>query len=325
MVPHKKPENPEQVAFDVAQEKRRLAYHFNKRGIPNKEKDKLLIATWNLTNFGAQDRMAEHLEIMAYIIGQFDVIAVQEIADDLSQFNELMEFLNKRGNYKASFSDIAGNQERLAFVYNASKVKQVGLVAELAMRGYEQRRITIEVGKEKVEEEFEGFNRNPYMMTFQANDFEFTLVNVHLYWSDTRVRQLETKALSRWAKNRSVKGKRFLPSEDIMLLGDFNMPAIKEGDRFYDEIKDNGLVAPLHDTEYIGSNLAGDKSYDQLFFFPKHTEEDFTHGKIGVYDFDNVVFRDLWKSDQSAKKEYFFQYIRYYIADHRPLWAQFDI
>lgn len=325
MVSHNKPKNPEKFEFDVAQEKRRLAYHFNKRGIPNKEKDKLLIATWNLTNFGAQERTSRHLEIMAYIISQFDVIAVQEIADDLSQFNELMTFLNKRGNYEASFTDIAGNYERLGFVYNANKVQQVGLVAELAMRGNEQKKISIKVGDEEESIAFDGFNRNPYMMTFRANEFEFTLVNVHLYWTDTRIRQLETKALSKWAKSRSAKGKVFLPAEDIMLLGDFNMPAIKDGDKFYDEMTSNGLVAPLHDTEYIGSNLAGDKSYDQLFFFPKHTNEDFTKGKVGVYDFDNVVFRELWKSDKSPKKEYFFQYIRYFMADHRPLWAQFDI
>ena len=322
MIPHKKPEDIG-FTFDVASEKRKMAYHFNKRGIPNKEKDKLLIATWNLTNFGEQERTPEHLELMAYVMSQFDVIAVQEIADDLTQFNELMGYM--KGNFKASFSDIAGNKERLGFVYNASKVEQVGLVAELAMRGYEQRRITIEVGDEKEEEEFGGFNRNPYMMTFKANDFQFTLVNVHLYWSDTRVRLLETKALSNWAKKRSEEKIVCLPSQDIMLLGDFNMPKLVEGDKYYDEVTTNGLVAPLHDTEYIGSNLAGDKSYDQLFFFPQHTGEDFTQGKIGVYDFDNVVFRDLWKSDSTHKKQYFFSYIRFYMADHRPLWAQFDI
>lgn len=322
MIPHKEPKDIS-FTFDPAKEKRRMAYHFNKRGIPNKQNDKLLIATWNLTNFGAQKRTSEHLKLMAYILSQFDVIAVQEIADDLSQFNELMSYM--KGNYKTSFSDIAGNSERLGFVYNASKVKQVGLVAELAMRGYEQRRITIEVGDEKETEEFSGFNRNPYMMTFKANNFQFTLVNVHLYWSDTRVRLLETKALSNWARKRSAKDIEFLPSQDIMLLGDFNMPQLDERDKYYKEIKANGLTAPLHDTEYIGSNLAGDKSYDQLFFFPQHTGEDFTQGKIGVYDFDNVVFRDLWKSDTSHKKQYFFSYIRYYMADHRPLWAQFDI
>ena len=322
MVSHEKP-NDTGFIFNISTEKRRLTYHFKKRGVPSKEKNKILVATWNLTNFGMQERTSAHIEIMAHILSRFDVIAIQEVADDLTQLNELLGYMD--GNYKAIFTDVAGNYERLGYLYNASKLEKRGLVAELAMRSSERRRITIEVGEEKEEMDFEGFNRNPYMATFVAGNFEFTLVNVHLYWSDKRLRLLETKALSSWAKKRSKKPSSHLPSKDIMLLGDFNMPQLKEGDMYYDEIIENGLVAPLHETEYIGSNLAGDKNYDQLFFFPKHTNEDFEQGKIGVVDFDNAVFRDLWKSDNTHKKEYFFKYIRYYIADHRPLWAQFDI
>lgn len=322
MIAHDKPQE-QGFIFNPTTEKRRLTYHFNKRGIPKKSKSTVLIASWNLTNFGVQERTSEHLEIMAHVLSKFDVIAVQEVADDLTQFDELLKQMD--GNYKAVFSDIAGNYERLGFIYDATKLEKRGLVAELAMRTSQQKRITIEIGEEKEEMEFDGFNRNPYMATFKAGLFEFTLVNVHLYWSNKSLRLLEAKALSNWARKRSEKPESHLPAKDIMLLGDFNIPQIKSGDPYYDEITSNGLVAPIHETEYIGSNLAGDKNYDQLFFFPKHTNEDFNNGKIGVVDFDNAVFRDLWKSDKSSKKSYFFQYIRYYMADHRPLWAQFNI
>lgn len=251
------------------------------------------------------------------------MIAVQEVADDLTQFEELVSYMS--GNYEAIFSDIAGNYERLGYVYNATKLKRRGLIAELAMRSSERRRVTIEVGDEKEEMDFGGFNRNPYMATFMAGSFEFTLVNVHLFWSDTRVRLLETKALSTWAKKRSKKPEQYLPAKDIMLIGDFNIPKLSDDDQYYQEIKSNGLQAPIHDTEYIGSNLAGDKSYDQIFFFPSHTSDEFDEGKIGVFDFDNVLFRDLWLSSPTDKRVEFFKYIRYFIADHRPLWAQFDI
>lgn len=322
MIAHEQPKDIG-FKFNPNSEKRRLTYHFKKRGIPKKETEKVLIASWNLTNFGLQKRTNEHLEIMAHILSKFDVIAVQEVADNLEQFDLLLKAMD--GNYKAIFSDIAGNYERLGFIYDATKLKKRGLVAELAMRTSQQKRITIEVGEEREEMEFQGFNRNPYMATFTAGSFEFTLVNVHLYWSNKLLRLLEAKALSNWARKRSKKPATHLPAKDIMLLGDFNIPQIKKGDPYFDEITSNGLVAPLHETEYIGSNLAGDKNYDQLFFFPKHTNEDFSNGKIGVVDFDNAIFRNLWKSDSTHKKEYFFKYIRYYIADHRPLWAQFNI
>ncbi len=322
MVPHDPPDDSN-FLFKTSTEKRRLTYHFTKRVVPKKQHDKLLVATWNLTNFGLQKRTSEHLKIMAHVLSRFDVVAVQEVADNLTQFEELVSYMD--GNYKAIFSDIAGNYERLGYVYNATKLKKRGLIAELAMRSNERKRITIEVGEEKEEMDFEGFNRNPYMATFIAGSFEFTLVNVHLYWSDTRMRLLEAKALSTWAKKRNSKPVTHPPSKDIMLIGDFNIPSLKDTDKYYREIKANGLQAPIHDTEYIGSNLAGDKSYDQIFFFPRHTSDEFDEGKIGVFDFDNALFKELWKNDQSHNKQEFFKYIRYFIADHRPLWAQFDI
>lgn len=42
--------------------------------------------------------------------------------------------------------------------------------------------------------------------------------------------------------------------------------------------------------------------------------------RIDTFDFDNALFRHLWDPQQPAP---FFRYTRYYISDHRPLWAQF--
>ncbi len=42
--------------YDVQTEIKLLREHGQARGIPKREKGKLLIATWNIANFGAQDR-----------------------------------------------------------------------------------------------------------------------------------------------------------------------------------------------------------------------------------------------------------------------------
>jgi hypothetical protein len=39
-----------------------------------------------------------------------------------------------------------------------------------------------------------------------------------------------------------------------------------------------------------------------------------------VIDFDGAVFRDLW---QARPAKDFRAYVRYYLSDHRPLWAEF--
>ncbi len=184
MIPHKQPEKTDFV-FNVNEEKAALDLHATSREIPAKADNKLLIATWNLTNFGLQKRRMDHLKLMAHILSKFDVIAVQEVADDLRHFEKLIKYMN--GNYKALFTDIAGNYERLGYIYDADKLTKRGLIAELAMRSSERKRITIEVGDEREEMEFSGFNRNPYMATFKAGNFEFTLVNVHLYWTNKQV------------------------------------------------------------------------------------------------------------------------------------------
>lgn len=317
MIGHKEPDF--QFDFTLADELENLKKLRARRNIPEQTKDNLLIASWNLTNFGVQKRGEDHLELMADIISPFDIIAVQEIADDLGDFHKFLGLLGKK--WDMVYSDTAGNKERLAYLYRTDRVRRTGLTAELAMRGYERRRITIQVSTDDPEDEsFDGFNRNPYMVNFLAGKFECTIVNVHLYWSNMTWRRLETKALGRWAKSRVDKD--YPPNKDIILIGDFNMPKARPGDKIFDELADVGLQIPKHGTQLVGSNLAGDYDYDELAFFPKKTKSNFADN-MGVFDFDKQLFPALWDDSDRDTREKFYQYMRYYIADHRPIWAEF--
>jgi hypothetical protein len=97
------------------------------------------------------------------------------------------------------------------------------------------------------------------------------------------------------------------------------MPKAVPGDPIYKALTARGLELSDH-TAQIGSNLAGDMYYDQVAFFPGPTKTAFTNNK-GVFDFDKVVFPDLW---QASHKD-FFAYTRYYLSDHRPVWVEFRI
>lgn len=65
MQPHDKPTFS--YIVNVQQEKQHLAAHLEKpdRKIPARTNQNVLIVTWNMTNFGAQQRQAKHLQIMA--------------------------------------------------------------------------------------------------------------------------------------------------------------------------------------------------------------------------------------------------------------------
>ncbi|MCA9630275.1 MAG: hypothetical protein KC766_21540 [Myxococcales bacterium] len=55
---------------------------------PSRLDESLNIATWNIREFGRRPRRAASLHYIAEILGVFDLIAVVELRDDLSQLRE---------------------------------------------------------------------------------------------------------------------------------------------------------------------------------------------------------------------------------------------
>ncbi len=98
------------------------------------------------------------------------------------------------------------------------------------------------------------------------------------------------------------------------------MPQREPGDIIYDALTKRGLKLPAHSTS-VGSTIASDGQYDQIAFSPGATEDRFT-GRQGVFDFDQVIFSDLW-DDPARDEDDFKAYLRYYISDHRPMWLEF--
>jgi endonuclease/exonuclease/phosphatase family metal-dependent hydrolase len=285
------------------------------RDIPDKAADRLLVATWNIANLGVQDRRDKDYRLLAEIIGWFDVVALQEVNENLIGLRALSSHLSP--DYRLLFSDAGGNDERMAFIYDAGKLTVSEEIGEVAAAPSEYRYITLP----GIGQRFDGFDRNPYLASFRAGTFTFSLVNVHLYWGSESAtaqnrRSLETYAVARWADLRHRSA--FASTQDIIPLGDFNLPKAVPGDLIYDALTKRGLHLPEHSTK-IASSIASDSNYDQLAFFPGSTQDDFI--QAGVFDFDGALFAYLWKMRPAD----FLPYMRYYISDHRPLWAQFRI
>jgi endonuclease/exonuclease/phosphatase family metal-dependent hydrolase len=284
------------------------------RAVPAKAPNRVLLATWNIANLGVQHRRPQDYRLLAEIISWFDVVAIQECHDNLSGIQSIKA--NLPDAFRLLFSDASGNDERLTFLYDSTKARLLEEVGEIAPPPSEYTHITLP----GIRQRFDGFDRNPYLATFQAGSFTFSLVNVHLYYGSTKAadigrRCIETLAVARWADRR--RRSRYAFTHDILPLGDFNLPKAEPGDPVYAALTRRGLHLPEHSTK-IGSSIARDEHYDQIAFFPGETKQDFT-GRAGVIDFDGAVFRDLWQS----KPKQFSGYVRYYLSDHRPLWAEF--
>jgi endonuclease/exonuclease/phosphatase family metal-dependent hydrolase len=287
------------------------------RAIPAKAADRLLVATWNVANLGVQERREKDYLLIAEMVSWFDLVAMQEVNNDLSGLRAIHRHLPR--SFRLLFSDAAGNEERMAFIYDSDKVTLLEEVGEVAIPPSDINDIRLP----GITQAFEGFDRNPYLAGFSSDSFVYVLVNVHLYFgSESAIsmnrRRLETYAVARWADLR--RQSPYAYSRDIIALGDFNLPKAEPGDPIFEALTRRGLHLPEHSTQ-IGSTIETDSHYDQVAFFPGETQQEFT-GNLGVFDFDGALFRTLWEARTPRE---FFAYVRYYVSDHRPLWAEFRL
>ena len=286
------------------------------RQIPKSTPDNLRIATWNIANLGAQDREEIHLKIIAEIISWFDLVAVQEVNDNFTDFYSLKKILGS--DFGCMLCDASGNKERMAFLYRKSKVTVLEEVAELAIPPADFKNIKLP----GITAKFSGFDRSPFMMSFKVKNFEFCLLNVHLYFGKENDkasmdrRCLETFCVSRWAKLRSQS--KYAYTFNVFAMGDFNLPKRSDDDAVHAALVSNGLMLPEH-TSKIFSNISNDKAYDQIAFLPGLKTRILSDG---IFDFDNAVFADLFQTKTPAQ---FRSYIKYYISDHRPMWMELDM
>jgi hypothetical protein len=179
---------------------------------------------------------------------------------------------------------------------------------------------------------FNGFSRTPYLGTFHSGDLALELASVHSIFgkdSDPNAparRLAETRAIAWWCEERSEDPDSY--TKDIMALGDFNTPTDDDEQLAADmleELRRRGLRTPKYRDEgeekvietQIGTAVRSKNQYDQMLFFPRDTESDIVG--CGVFDFDAVVFADLWAERGRVP---FHKYTVWAISDHRPLWAQ---
>ena len=138
-------------------------------------------------------------------------MAVQEVNENLTDFNRLMRFLGPHWTYVVT--DQSGNMERLAFVYDTRKILFRRMAGEIVLPPVK--------GKPVAQ-----FNRTPFVVSFQAGWFKFNLCTVHIYYgssTDTTVRQREIADIANFFTRRQKKD-----GETYILLGDFNILSPKD-------------------------------------------------------------------------------------------------
>lgn len=236
------------------------------------------VATWNIKHF--TDRPDLDLPTIAKIISEarFDVLAIQEVKKDGRAVDRLLATLGPPWR-SGGISPMTGNNERFAIIYRGDRVREIGSAS------------FIDLAEENI------FDRHPYTAKFRANRFDFQLIVVHLSYTDTGRRRLETQTLANCVMELVTRQSE----KDIIILGDFNEQRARPNLSLMAD-------AGWHTTISDATNLSSKETYDNILIEPKHTTQ--WQGS-SVVRFDELYFAN---DDRAASAA---------VSDHRPVYADF--
>lgn len=298
--------------------------------IPSKSNNNLLIATWNIRSFasltrkwtaGANDspkRDLRGLRAIIEILSRFDVIAIQELKGDLRALRDTMRFLRDQGDWAFLMTDVtggaAGNDERLAFLFDRSRVQPSGLAAEVVVPPER-------LGSVSEHALFEQFSRTPYAVSFRRENATFILVTLHIIFGDVPADRIpELREIADIFRDWARRSNRW--HHNLLALGDFNID--RQGDALFDAFTSAGLTVPnvlinLPRTIFDDPGDPSDDSFfDQIAWMTTGSGAliDLTLRAGGNFDFQPHVYTntDLSRSSMS-----------YRVSDHLPLWVEFGL
>jgi len=290
--------------------------------LPSKSLDRnVVIGTWNIRAFGdltdsweagpkdSPQRDLRALALITEIVSHFDVVAIQEVKDNLRGLRHLMKALGPEWSF--ILTDVtrgqAGNDERLAFVFDTRRVKLSGLACELVLSDED-------TGVKGTDVLAHQFARTPYAVSFLSSGKTFILVTLHVLWGSVPADRIpELKGIAEFMRNWA--GEIVSWGQNLIALGDFNIDRA-DSDAFT-AFTSTGLHPPPQLNDVRRTIFDNNKGfYDQMAWFdgtdgtPLLTLQ-FT-GKAGGFDFVPHVYPELTRQKLSWK-----------LSDHMPLWCEF--
>lgn len=282
----------------------------------------LILGTWNIREFGNSKyggRMVESLYYIAEIISRFDLIAIQEVRDNLHELNTVCKILGCDWGMFISVvtQGVSGNKERLAFFYDKRTVAFRNIAGQVILPGT----------KDETQ-----FARSPYIIRFQSGWLKFDICTVHIYYGKASKKTAEYKRRVEEIGNIVNFFKEYYvdknEANNIFILGDFNIENIKS--ETYKAATSSIFRIPdaIIKNKLKGSNVPQDKIYDQIIYYNRY--QDIVFKNAGIFDFYDAVFDSYDNYSSRIKKHYeissedFKDFRTYQMSDHLPLWVEMN-
>lgn len=230
-------------------------------GCPIRRHDSVVIGAFNALKLGKATNTAKRWDFLKRFASRYDLLAVQEVMDDLAGIRRLHDELGP--SFKLIVSDTTGAtpgslglRERLAFFYRPERIELKELASDIS---YDRSSVLesmkkdinkwkkffkdfddtnadrVANGKKKLglsdvtHPGFVTFIRTPHCASFSirsrgtAKPIEFLGINAHLlFGADESERTREFFALLSWLVNRAKLAKRMY-FKNMIVMGDLNM------------------------------------------------------------------------------------------------------
>ena len=256
--------------------------------LPKKSnKNNLLLATWNIKELGGArygGRSEEALAYIAEVISHFDIVAVQEVKEDLRPLEQVMGYLGK--HWEKKFTGVtdgnSGNNERLGFIYDNRKIQLGDMTDQIVLR--EDKRTDSLITRQ--------IARTPYLAEFIFNESSIHFCNVHFYFGAQDGPRLQRR-LDEIRNTTAYLIKRLEdksnPMSHMVLLGDMNV--VKLDHQTMTVLKESGFFVPDISINKPTS-IFKERYYDQIAFATKNENFKFNILSGGSLDFFQFVYRD---------------------------------
>jgi hypothetical protein len=272
---------------------------------PSKLDETLIVASWNIREFGKKRRPKKALHLVAEILGQFDLIAIVELREDLTDLAKVMTYLGPYWSavYSDTVDDAGGNGERIGFVFDTRAVQFNGFAGN------------VQPNRRREGEEYlydKSFWRPPYMASFKSGNFDFVAVAAHIRWGKSG--QARTDEISRFANWIKAKTEREnFADKDVIVFGDFNT----EGQDMVGELTNYGLKIPTPLLD-VRTNVNQTEHYDHILYLPKFTAFNSFTDQGGVLQAWHAIGELLFPGETDRA-------ITYLLSDHYPIWMKLRI
>jgi endonuclease/exonuclease/phosphatase family metal-dependent hydrolase len=254
------------------------------------------IASFNIQDFGPKKAsdLSLVMPTLAYIVRQFDVVAIQEISSQdqqlVPQFVALVNQPMRAGDPGRQYDFVIGPRvgnstakEQFAYLFDTAKI------------------ICDATSDYTIGDPDNLISREPYVATFATrappdSAFTFTLINVH---TDPDVVRTELDAL---AEVYRVVRRAGVDEDDVIMLGDFNADDMNLG-----RLGQIPGIWPL--IRGVFTNTKQNKLYDNIIMHQPSTTE--FAGTSKVFD----IVREFNMTTYQAEA----------VSDHFPVWAEFSV